>query len=118
MKEIQPDALICAGYKWLFGPYGCAYGYFGSYFDDGVPLEENWSNRLESENMTKLTEYQPKYKPLANRYSVGEHASFIHVKMQITGLQQIIKWKPESIQNYSDLYQFCTATTLPKVQNW
>jgi selenocysteine lyase/cysteine desulfurase len=100
VKEIQPDALICAGYKWLFGPYGCAYGYFGSYFDDGVPLEENWSNRLESENMTKLTEYQPKYKPLANRYSVGEHASFIHVKMQITGLQQIIKWKPESIQNY------------------
>ena len=25
VKEIQPDALICAGYKWLFGPYGCGY---------------------------------------------------------------------------------------------
>ena len=30
VKEIQPDALICAGYKWLFGPYGCAYAYYGS----------------------------------------------------------------------------------------
>ena len=100
VKEIQPDALICAGYKWLFGPYGCALGYFGSYFDDGIPLEENWSNRLESENMTKLTEYQSKYKPLANRYSVGEHASFIHVKMQIAALQQVLQWTPESIQDY------------------
>ena len=35
IKDIQPDALICAGYKWLFGPYGCAYGYFGPYFDNG-----------------------------------------------------------------------------------
>lgn len=23
VQEIQPDALICAGYKWLMGPYSC-----------------------------------------------------------------------------------------------
>ncbi len=84
----------------MFGPYGCGYAYFGNYFDDGVPLEENWSNRLGSENMSKLTFYQPKYKPLANRYSVGEHASFIHIKMQIIALKQVIDWKPNSIQEY------------------
>ena len=100
VKEIQPDALICAGYKWLFGPYGCAYGYFGEYFDNGNPLEENWSNRLNSENMTGLTDYEISYKPLANRYSVGEHASFIHVKMQIEGLKQVLKWSPKAIQEY------------------
>jgi len=27
VKDIEPDALICAGYKWLFGPYGTAYAY-------------------------------------------------------------------------------------------
>ena len=100
VKEIQPDALICAGYKWLFGPYGCGYAYFGKYFDNGIPLEENWSNRLDSENMSGLTSYQSKYKPLANRYSVGEHASFIHVKMQIEALKQVIEWTPKAIQNY------------------
>ena len=26
---VQPDALICAGYKWMMGPYGTALGYFG-----------------------------------------------------------------------------------------
>lgn len=100
VKEIQPDALICAGYKWLFGPYGAGYAYFGSYFDDGNPIEENWSNRLESENMSALTSYQLKYKPLANRYSVGEHASFIHTKMQIAALKQVLDWTAKAIQNY------------------
>lgn len=100
VKEIQPDALICAGYKWLFGPYGCAYGYFGPYFDNGNPIEENWANRLDSENFSGLTNYQPKYKPKANRYCVGESGNFIYVKMQIAALKQIIEWTPKAIQEY------------------
>lgn len=100
IKEIQPDALICAGYKWLFGPYGCGYAYFGEYFDNGNPIEENWSNRFNSENLSDLVNYESRYKPLANRYSVGEHASFIYVQMQIAALQQIIDWSPKAIQEY------------------
>lgn len=100
VKEIQPDALICAGYKWLFGPYGCAYGYFGPYFDNGNPIEENWTNRLNSENFAGLTNYQPEYKPKANRYCVGESGNFIYVKMQIAALKQVIEWTPKAIQTY------------------
>ena len=100
VKELQPDALICAGYKWLFGPYGCGYAYYGSFFDDGIPIEENWVNRLNSENFAGLTSYQSKYKPLASRYSVGESGSFIYVKMQIEALKQVIEWTPEAIQDY------------------
>ena len=100
VKEIQPDALICAGYKWLFGPYGCAYAYFGKYFDNGNPIEENWSNRLNSENFAGLTNYESEYKPLANRYSVGENGNFIYVKMQIAALKQVIEWTPKAIQEY------------------
>ena len=99
-NEIQPDAVICAGYKWLFGPYGCGYAYFGAYFDNGIPIEENWSNRLGSENFAGLTNYESEYKPLANRYSVGEHGSFIYVQMQIAALKQILAWTPKAIQNY------------------
>lgn len=100
VNEIQPDALVCAGYKWLFGPYGCAYAYYGSYFDNGTPFEENWANRLGSENITSLTNYQPEYKPLANRYVVGESGNFINVSMQVEGLKQISKFSPEDIQDY------------------
>ena len=100
VKEIQPDALICAGYKWLFGPYGCAYAYFGSYFDNGTPIEDNWSNRLNSENFAGLTKYQSEYKPLANRFMVGESGNFIYVQMQIEALKQILKWNANDIQEY------------------
>ncbi|MBO6881759.1 aminotransferase class V-fold PLP-dependent enzyme [Winogradskyella sp.] len=100
VKDIQPDALICAGYKWLFGPYGCAYGYFGPYFDNGNPIEENWSNRLHSEDFTGLTNYEDNYKSKANRYCVGESGNFIYVKMQIEALKQVIEWTPKAIQEY------------------
>ncbi len=105
VKEIQPDALICAGYKWLFGPYGCGYAYYGSYFDKGNPIEENWINRTDSEDFSKLTEYSSDYKPFANRYSPGEAASFIYLQMQIAALQQVVEWTPEVIQEY------CKKTT-------
>ena len=100
IKDIQPDALICAGYKWLFGPYGCGYAYYGPYFDDGEPLEENWINRLDSHKSPDLTQYQSEYKPFANRYSVGESGSFIYVKMQLEALKQVNLWTPKSVQNY------------------
>ena len=71
VKEIQPDAVVCAGYKWLFGPYGGAFAYYGPLFDNGNPIEENWINRLDSEDFTGLTEYQSEYKPFAHRYTSG-----------------------------------------------
>lgn len=100
IKEIQPDALICAGYKWLFGPYGCAYAYYGSYFDNGEPIENNWANRIHSEKLAELTNYQSEYKPLANRYVMGESGNFIYVKMQIAALKQVITWSPKTVQDY------------------
>ncbi|WP_142785643.1 aminotransferase class V-fold PLP-dependent enzyme [Changchengzhania lutea] len=100
VKDIKPDALICAGYKWLFGPYGCAYAYYGKYFENGSPIEENWYNREDSENFAGLTNYESQYKPLANRYNVGECGNFIYVKMQIAALKQVLDWTPQAIQEY------------------
>ncbi len=112
IKDIQPDALICAGYKWLFGPYGCAYAYYGSYFDHGEPIENNWSNRLHSENLAELTNYQSEYKPFANRYAMGESGNFIYVKMQIEALKQVINWTPKAIQDYCKSISFEAAKEL------
>jgi selenocysteine lyase/cysteine desulfurase len=100
IKSIQPDALICAGYKWLLGPYSYGFAYYGSYFDKGSPIEEFWGNRLHSENFDKLTNYQDEYKKGANRYSMGEFANFIAVPMMTEAIRQIIEWTPEGIQNY------------------
>ena len=100
VSEIKPDALICSGYKWLLGPYSSGLAYFGPYFDRGTPIEENWANRLHSENFAGLTKYEEQYKPFSNRYNVGEQANFIAVPMLITAIRQLLHWTPGAIQDY------------------
>lgn len=98
--KIKPDALICGGYKWLLGPYSIGLAYFGEYFNDGQPLEENWMNRLDSENFAGLVNYRDEYQPGALRYEVGEHSNFILVPMMLAAVRQVAQWQPENIQRY------------------
>lgn len=100
VQKIKPDALICAGYKWLLGPYSIGLGYFGEAFDNGVPLEENWINRFESENFAGLVNYNNDYQDGALRYEVGEHSNFILVPMLLESISKINEWGVENIQEY------------------
>lgn len=106
VQHIQPDALICGAYKFLLGPYSIALGYFGNRFDNGIPLEENWINRLGSEDFTRLVDYESRYQPGAIRYDVGERSNPILLPMAIAALDHLLEWKPERIQTYcSELIQ-------------
>lgn len=100
VQKIQPDALICAGYKWLMGPYSMALGYFGERLLNGIPIEEGWIERKKSEKFAGLVNYTDEYQPGAVRYDVGERSNFILVPMMIKALEQILEWKPENIQAY------------------
>ncbi|MDX1531426.1 MAG: aminotransferase class V-fold PLP-dependent enzyme, partial [Rhodothermales bacterium] len=99
--QIQPDALICAGYKWLLGPYGIGVAYYGPRLDGGVPLEENWISREGSENFGGLVAYRDAYQPGAARYDVGERGSFLLAPMLRAALDQILAWRPERITAYA-----------------
>lgn len=83
------------------GPYSIGLAYYGPYFDDGKPVEENWINRLHSEDFTGLVNYQPAYQPGALRYEVGEHSNFILVPMMLEALRQVNQWNPSRIQEYT-----------------
>jgi selenocysteine lyase/cysteine desulfurase len=100
IEKVKPDALICAGYKWMLGPYSIGLAYYSETFDGGKPLEESWINRLNSEDFTKLVNYQTQYQPGALRYDVGEHGNFTLVPMMIKALIQLNKWHVENIQTY------------------
>ncbi|MEZ0607519.1 aminotransferase class V-fold PLP-dependent enzyme [Fibrella sp. WM1] len=99
-QRIQPDALVCAGYKWLMGPYSMGLACYGPAFDDGIPLEEAWMNRLDSNQFHRLMDYQPKYRPGAYRYNVGEHTHFTQMPMLEAALRQLLNYQPERIQAY------------------
>lgn len=112
---IQPDALICAGYKWLMGPYSIGFAYFGSRYLDGVPLEENWITRRNSEDFSGLVAYEPMYQPEAIRFDVGERSNFILLPMLRVGIRHLLEWKVENIQSYC---AHLTADLLTEAQAW
>ena len=100
VAEIQPDALICAGYKWLLGPYSLGVAYYGERFHNGTPIENNWMNHTGVENFSNLANYNPQLKPKATRYDVGESSNFILTPMLSEAIKQLNKWTPHNIQQY------------------
>ncbi|OUR94007.1 aminotransferase class V [Flavobacteriales bacterium 34_180_T64] len=101
VKKFNIDALICPTYKWLFGPYSLGLAYFGSYFHHGKPIEESWLNRTNALDFNNVSNYDPKYKPYAGRYNVGETPNFILMPMLKQALIQVNKWLDNDIQSYS-----------------
>ncbi len=102
LDQLQPDAVICAGYKWLMGPYGFGLAYYGPYFDNGQPIEQSWINRKDSDNFARLVNYQGEFKEKANRYSMGEHSNFIAIPMLLQAIENLLAWEVEQIQRYCE----------------
>ncbi len=100
VDQCHIDALICAGYKWLFGPYSVALGYIGETFNEGEPLEESWMNRTNARDFGNLTNYEEKYQGGAGRYNVGETSNFILMPILNEALKQVNAWSVEGIQAY------------------
>ena len=94
-ENIKPDALFTVGYKWLLGPFSLGRGYYGEYFDGGIPLEENWVNRKHSKDFQNLVNYTDEYGPIAARYNVGQNSNF-----------HLVPILNETIMNY---YQACVG---------
>jgi selenocysteine lyase/cysteine desulfurase len=97
VKNIQPDFVITTSHKWLLGPYSYGFCYIAPKWQKGVALEENWINRLGSENFTRLVDYQLNYQPGARRYDVGEVSNFILSPIAAASLRQILDWGVEEI---------------------
>ena len=100
VQKIRPDALICAGYKWLLGPYSAGLAYYGPAFDDGTPIEENWITRRDSDVFADLVHYRDEYRPAGIRYDVGERSNFTLLPMLAAALRLISAWTVPAVQEY------------------
>ena len=109
VEDFNIDALICAAYKWLMGPYAIGLAYYSNRFNNGKPIEESWANRSNAENFRTLTQYTTDYFTGAARYNVGESSNFILLPMLKSALEQINDWQPQAIQAY------CQTLTRPLV---
>ncbi len=94
------DALVCAAYKWLLGPYSMGFGWFGPRYDDGTPLEETWLGRAGSDDFRNLVAYREEYRPAAARYDVGGRSNFTLMPMATAALDQLLEWGVPAIEAY------------------
>lgn len=99
-ERVQPDLLVCAGYKWLLGPYQYSFAAVGDRLLNREPFEQNWINRKDSRNFSALINYQSEYQPGARRFDTGERSNFIMIPMLLAALKQIDEWEVNNIQRY------------------
>ncbi len=114
VSAIQPDLMVAVAYKWLMGPYATGLAYFGEFFDDGIPIEEHWALRQDSNLFHKLTDYQPVYQPKAFRYNMGQHAQFVQMPMLEVALQEKLEWGVNHIQGHC---QALWASIVPQLES-
>ena len=103
IAAVRPDALVCAAYKWLLGPYSVAFGWFGPRYDDGTPLEEAWLARAGSDDFRRLVDYVDEYRPAAARYDVGGRSNFTLLPMATEALRTILEWGVDDVAAYARL---------------
>jgi selenocysteine lyase/cysteine desulfurase len=92
LAAVRPDFVVCAGYKWLLGPYSLGYLYVAPQHQGGRPLEHNWIAREASEDFARLIDYQDRFQPGARRFDVGERSNFALLPVAIAGLEQLLAW--------------------------
>ncbi len=97
IKNVQPDFLVTAGYKWLLCPYGFGLLYVSERWRTARPLEETWLAREGAENFAGLVNYSDTYMPGARRFDVGEKCTATILPGAVAALEQIKEWGVESI---------------------
>jgi len=100
VKKYNIHALVCATYKWLFGPYSIGLAYISDDFESGRPIEESWMNRKNAKEFSSLVAYDENYESHAGKYNVGETSNFILMPMLLESLMQVAQWQPAKIQGY------------------
>lgn len=94
---IRPDFAVAATYKWLMGPYSMGFLYVDSKWHKAKPLENNWMNRLGSEDFSGLTRYRDEFRAGAIRFDMGEKSNAAQLMATAVALEQILDWGVENI---------------------
>jgi cysteine desulfurase/selenocysteine lyase len=104
VRELGADFLICAGYKWLFGPFGTGFFWIKHELLSGVlPAPFYWMAVAGSDNFAKLNFADPKPADSAKRWDAPEWAS--HFNFNLAGfdasLEFVLRMGPETVEQHN-----------------
>jgi selenocysteine lyase/cysteine desulfurase len=98
VKEVQPDFVAVAAYKWLLAPYSTGFLYAAPQHRSGTPLEQNWITREGSSNFARLIDYADNYGPGAQRFDMGERSNFALLPAFESAIRTVLDWGVANIQ--------------------
>jgi cysteine desulfurase/selenocysteine lyase len=104
VRELGADFLICAGYKWLLGPYGAGFFWIKHELLAQIrPGPFNWMSVPGSDNFAKLNFADPKPADSAKRWDAPEWAS--HFNFNLVGfdasLEFVLHMGPETVERHN-----------------
>ncbi len=96
------DVLTCSMYKWLLGPYGCAFAYFA---DDALKkvkhTHANWLTSPNSQNVENLTNYTAETIKGARKFDRGQAPNMLTNSCLKSSLELINKIGLKKIQEHN-----------------
>jgi selenocysteine lyase/cysteine desulfurase len=92
VQVVDPDFVVFPTYKWVLGPYGCAFLYIAKRRQSGEPLEQTGAARrsISSEQAPYLRDIA--YISGARRFDMGEREFFISLETAAFGMEQVAAW--------------------------
>ncbi len=97
VREVQPDFMVAACYKWLMGPYSIGMLYVAPKYHDGQPIEQGWINRAGSEDFSRLVDYRDDFQPGARRFDMGERANTPALMGATAAIDMLLDWGVDAI---------------------
>jgi cysteine desulfurase/selenocysteine lyase len=104
VNELGADFLVCAGYKWLFGPFGTGFFWIKQELLSRVrPAPFYWMAVAGSDNFAQLNFTDPKPAASAKRWDAPEWAS--HFNFNLVGLDAslafVLRMGAETVERHN-----------------
>jgi len=93
VAAVQPDFLVCSGYKWLLCPYTLGFLYIAPHRRQGRPLEQHSGGRHGG----NPDAYEERFAAGARRFDMGERLAHAHLPMAEAGLSLVSGWGPAAV---------------------
>jgi selenocysteine lyase/cysteine desulfurase len=92
LQAVDPDFMVAASYKWLFGPYALGFLYVAPRHQQGRPIEEGWVTRRGAEDFRRLAAYEEALEPDARKFDMGERSNFALLPVAGAAISQLLDW--------------------------
>jgi selenocysteine lyase/cysteine desulfurase len=104
VQQLGADFLVCAGYKWLLGPFGTGFFWIHTkHLATARPGPFYWMAVQGSDNFSALNFEDPKPAPNAKRWDAPEWASYFNFNLAAmdTSVELVSRMGPEHVAEHN-----------------